>query len=63
MQARVRSPHVTLPYDERGIPRSPVEAVAWRPVEFRRVRSFVGRDKHVTLGRWTLRSWLERAVG
>jgi 2'-5' RNA ligase len=48
------SPHVSLAYQRTRIPTIPVKSVTWTVHELVLVRSFVGRSKHVCLGRWPL---------
>ncbi|SPB16630.1 2'-5' RNA ligase [Caballeronia novacaledonica] len=50
------TPHVTLLYDERRLPRQAVEPVAWIAHEFALVRSLLGRSQHEVLARWPLMS-------
>jgi 2'-5' RNA ligase len=50
------SPHVTLLYGGQPMPEIPVDTVSWRVKEFVLIDSFVGRNRHVELGRWRLRA-------
>jgi 2'-5' RNA ligase len=49
------TPHMTLLYDERRIPRHPVSPISWTVREFVLVHSLVGRTQHVHLKRWALK--------
>lgn len=46
------APHVTLMYDDQGIPEQPVEAVSWTAHDFVLVHSLLGQTRHIHLGRW-----------
>ncbi len=48
------TPHVTLLYDMKSVPREPVEPVGWTVREFVLVHSLFGKTRHVPLGRWPL---------
>lgn len=49
------TPHVTLLYDTKTIPREPAEPVSWMVGEFVLVHSLLGKTRHTQLGRWPLR--------
>jgi 2'-5' RNA ligase len=53
------SPHVSLAYQRTRIPTIPVKSVTWVVHEIVLVRSFIGRGKHICLGRWPL--WIPSA--
>lgn len=46
--------HMTLMYDERGVPERGIEPVCWTATEFVLVHSLVGKTEHVAVGRWSL---------
>ena len=46
------APHVTLMYDDQGIPEQAVEPVSWLAHDFVLVHSLLGQTKHIHLGRW-----------
>ncbi|OOG39847.1 2'-5' RNA ligase family protein [Polaromonas sp. A23] len=48
------TPHVTLLYDDRGVPEQPVPAVSWTASEFVLIHSLIGQTLHVPLARWPL---------
>lgn len=49
------APHVTLMYDDQGIPEQAVEpAVSWLAHDFVLVHSLLGQTKHIHLGRWPI---------
>jgi RNA 2',3'-cyclic 3'-phosphodiesterase len=48
------TPHVTLMYDDRNVPETPVEPVSWIARELVLVRSLLGKTTHVPLARWPL---------
>ena len=49
------TPHVTLLYDDRVVPASPVvPPVRWTAHEFVLVHSLIGQGIHMPLGRWPL---------
>lgn len=55
MVARDYTPHLTLLYDERRVAEQSVETISWTAHEFVLVHSLLGRTRHVSLGRWSLR--------
>ena len=46
--------HMTLMYDERGVPECSIEPVGWTATEFVLIHSLVGKTEHLVLGRWPL---------
>lgn len=48
------TPHVTLLYDMKTIPREPADPEGWMVSEFVLVHSLLGQTRHVQLGRWPL---------
>ena len=46
------APHVTLMYDDQGIPEQAVEAVSWTAHDFVLVHSLLGQTRHIHLGHW-----------
>jgi RNA 2',3'-cyclic 3'-phosphodiesterase len=46
------APHVTLMYDDQGIPEQAIEPVSWTARDFVLVHSLLGQTKHIHLGRW-----------
>ena len=48
------APHVTLMYDDQGIPELAVEPVSWLAHDFVLVHSLLGQTKHIHLGRWPI---------
>jgi RNA 2',3'-cyclic 3'-phosphodiesterase len=46
------APHVTLMYDDQGIPEQAVESVHWTAHDFVLVHSLLGQTRHIHLGRW-----------
>lgn len=48
------SPHVSLAYQRTRIPTIPVKSVTWIVHELVLIKSFIGRSKHIVLGRWPL---------
>lgn len=52
-QRRFR-PHLTLLYDDVGLPDEAVEPIGWAVREFRLMRSLLGRSRHVEIARWPL---------
>jgi 2'-5' RNA ligase len=48
------TPHLTLLYDEQVVKERSISPISWAVREFVLVRSFVGRSRHETLGRWPL---------
>jgi RNA 2',3'-cyclic 3'-phosphodiesterase len=48
------APHVTLMYDDQGIPEQEVEPVSWLAHDFVLVHSLLGLTRHIHLGRWPL---------
>jgi 2'-5' RNA ligase len=48
------TPHVTLLYDDRGVPEQAVAPVSWTAHEFVLVHSLIGQTLHVPLARWSL---------
>jgi len=46
--------HMTLMYDERGLPEHSIEPVGWTATEFVLIHSLVGKTEHLVLGRWPL---------
>lgn len=48
------APHVTLMYDDQGIPEQAVEPVSWSAHDFVLVHSLLGQTRHIHLGRWPL---------
>jgi RNA 2',3'-cyclic 3'-phosphodiesterase len=46
--------HMTLMYDERGVPEHGIEPVGWAATEFVLIHSLVGKTEHLVLGRWSL---------
>lgn len=49
------TPHLTLMYDDRGLPEAPVEPIRWTAREFVLVHSLIGKTEHRHLARWPLR--------
>lgn len=47
-------PHLTLQYDDRGIPEEAIEPIGWTVNEVVLMRSLLGRSQHVALARWWL---------
>lgn len=54
------SPHVSMAYQRSRIPTIPVKPVTWMVHELVLIRSFIGRSKHICLGRWPL--WTPSAL-
>jgi len=52
---RLRTPHVTILYDERRIPEQSVEPIRWRVGHLVLIKSFTGESQYIELGRWPLR--------
>ena len=50
------APHVTLMYDDQGIPEQAVEPVSWTAHDFVLVHSLLGQTRHINLGRWPART-------
>ena len=50
------APHVTLMYDDQGIPEQAVEPVSWTAHDFVLVHSLLGQTRHIHLGRWPART-------
>jgi RNA 2',3'-cyclic 3'-phosphodiesterase len=50
------APHVTLMYDDQGIPEQAVEPVSWTAHDFVLVHSLLGQTRHIHLGRWPLQT-------
>lgn len=48
------TPHVTLLYDDRGVPEQAVPPVSWTARELVLVHSLIGQSLHVPLARWPL---------
>jgi RNA 2',3'-cyclic 3'-phosphodiesterase len=48
------APHVTLMYDDQGIPEQAVEPVKWTAHDFVLVHSLLGQTRHIHLGRWPI---------
>ena len=49
------TPHVTLLYDDRGVPEQPIaQGVSWQVREFVLVHSLLGQGRHVVLERFAL---------
>jgi 2'-5' RNA ligase len=48
------TPHVTLAYDDRTVPDTPVEPIGWTARELVLVRSLLGKTTHIPLARWPL---------
>jgi RNA 2',3'-cyclic 3'-phosphodiesterase len=48
------APHVTLMYDDQGVPEQAIEPIHWRARDFVLVHSLLGQTKHIHLGRWPL---------
>jgi 2'-5' RNA ligase len=48
------TPHMTLLYDARYVEVRDVAPVEWSAKEFILIRSFIGKPKYETLGRWAL---------
>lgn len=46
--------HMTLMYDDHGVPEHGIEPVCWTATEFVLIHSLVGKTEHVVLGRWSL---------
>ena len=44
------APHVTLMYDDQGIPEQAVEPVSWLAYDFVLVHSLLGQTRHIHLG-------------
>lgn len=53
------APHVSLAYQRTRIPTIPVKPVSWVVHELVLIRSFIGRGRHISLGRWPL--WMPSA--
>lgn len=58
-QARLRTKpggtaHMTLMYDDGGVPEHGIEPVCWTATEFVLIHSLVGKTEHLVLGRWSL---------
>lgn len=47
-------PHATLLYDERGVPETPIEPIAWTVREVVLMHSLTGQPSHEPLARWSL---------
>jgi RNA 2',3'-cyclic 3'-phosphodiesterase len=52
---RAYRPHLTLQYDDRGLPAQAVEPIGWVVDEVVLMRSLLGRSQHLPLARWRLR--------
>jgi 2'-5' RNA ligase len=50
------TPHMTLLYDSRYVEARDVAPVAWAARDFVLIRSFIGKSRYETVGRWSLRS-------
>ncbi len=50
------APHVTLMYDDQGIPEQAVEPISWTAHDFVLVHSLLGQTRHIHLGRWPART-------
>jgi 2'-5' RNA ligase len=50
------TPHLTLLYDDRLVPKQPIEPLGWTAGEFVLVDSLLGQGRHVPLARWPLRA-------
>jgi 2'-5' RNA ligase len=48
------APHVTLMYDDQGIPEQAVAPISWSAHDFVLVHSLLGQTKHIHMGHWTL---------
>lgn len=48
------TPHVTLAYDDRLVPPTPIEPLGWQVAELVLVHSLLGRHQHLVLERWPL---------
>jgi RNA 2',3'-cyclic 3'-phosphodiesterase len=46
------APHVTLMYDDQGVPEQAIEPARWTAHDFVLVHSLLGQTKHIHLGRW-----------
>ena len=53
-QARSFTPHITLAYGSRTVPRQVVGPVAWRVTELRLIHSLRGPTRHLVKARWPL---------
>jgi 2'-5' RNA ligase len=49
------TPHMTLLYDDCGIPEQFVEPAVWTVQEFVLIRSLIGQSRHIEFDRWPLR--------
>jgi 2'-5' RNA ligase len=47
-------PHLTLLYDDRHVPNTPIEPIAWTAHEVVLVRSLLGQSRHEPVARWPL---------
>lgn len=47
-------PHLTLQYDDRGLPDEGITPIRWTVRELVLVRSLLGRSQHIALARWPL---------
>lgn len=54
-EERAYRPHLTLQYDDRGLPAQAIEPIAWTVGEIVLMRSVLGRSRHVALARWPLK--------
>jgi RNA 2',3'-cyclic 3'-phosphodiesterase len=50
------APHVTLMYDEHGVPEQAVEPIRWTAHDIALVHSLLGQTQHIHLGRWPIRA-------
>lgn len=47
-------PHLTLQYDDAGLPDASIAPIRWTVRSFVLMRSLLGRSRHVELARWPL---------
>ncbi len=48
------TPHLTVLYDAKSIPKHPIAPVKWTATEFVLIRSFVRESRYEIQGRWEL---------
>jgi 2'-5' RNA ligase len=47
-------PHLTLQYDDRGLPDAPIDPIAWTVRGFALMHSRLGQGRHEEIARWPL---------
>ena len=57
-------PHLTLLYDARRVPKTPISRIRWTVSDFVLIDSLRGKGRHELLGRWRLGGdWMRSRLG